>query len=273
MENHKTYFDHIQQRRLERENALLSSPLNWFALTGLFPLNSGENSLGNGTGFTINIAEFSHTAQATITIKGDNASLTRVNDLITINGIAARPQALQPDVDGEPDLLESGSITMMVIRRGDRFLLRVWDREAAGLKDFHGLRYYPVDPDYRVVAAYLPFDPPKQIIIHDAIGSETERTFPGMARFLIHGIMCSLVAEDDGDELLFSFTDLTSLDATYPGGRYLLTDKPVNDQLVLDFNLARNWPCAYTPYATCPLPPAENHLGVRVEAGEKRYHS
>ncbi len=273
MDNHKTYIDHILQRRQERETNLLSSPLNWFSLTGLFPLNSGENTVGDGPGFTINIVGLSPCAQATITIKGDDVSLTRVNDLITINGTAARHQPLRPDVDGEPDLLESGSVTIMVIRRGNRFLLRVWDREAAGLKGFHGLHYYPVDPVYRVVAAYLPFDPPKQIIIHNAIGSETERTFPGMARFLFRGVTCSLVAEDDGDELLFSFTDLTSLESTYPGGRLLLSEKPVDGQLVLDFNLARNWPCAYTPYATCPLPPAENHLGVRIEAGEKRYHN
>ncbi len=273
MDKIETYIDQVLRQRRDRENTLVSSSLNWFSLSGLFPLKSGENSIGTGTGYAINIAGLRDGAMATISVEGSAISLIRVNDAFTINGATAKPEPLRPDIEGDPDLLECGSIAMMVIKRGDRYLLRAWDREAAALKGFRGLNYYPVDPDSRITAEYLPLDPPKRIIIQDAIGSETESVFPGLARFKFNGKNCSLIAEDGGDELLFSFTDLTRHDATYPGGRYLLTEKPADRHLVLDFNLARNWPCAYTPYATCPLPPSENHLGVRVEAGEKRYQS
>jgi len=105
------------------------------------------------------------------------------------------------------------------------------------------------------------------------VGTRYESRFPGRAAFTIHGATCSLIAEEDDEELLFSFTDLTKTDATYPGGRFITTPLPENNEVVLDFNLAKNWPCAYTPHATCPLPPVENHLKVRIEAGEKRYSS
>ncbi|MBN2258351.1 MAG: DUF1684 domain-containing protein, partial [Anaerolineaceae bacterium] len=93
----------------------------------------------------------------------------------------------------------------------------------------------------------------------------------GEIHFTLEGVDCRLVAEDSGNELLFSFTDLTRADVTYPGGRFLTVEKPRDNRVVLDFNLAVNWPCAYTDFATCPLPPTENHLPVRIEAGEMRY--
>jgi len=161
---------------------------------------------------------------------------------------------------------------MMVIQRGSLHYLRVWDRDAQALKNFHGLNYFPVSPAWRVTAEFNAFDPPTETIIRTVIGGKTSVTIPGYAQLQMDGVECALLGEVDGDELLFSFTDLTRQDATYPGGRYLVTRQPTNGKLVLDFNLAWNWPCAYTPYATCPLPPPENHLEIRVEAGEKRYH-
>ncbi len=159
-----------------------------------------------------------------------------------------------------------------VISRNNRPYLRVWDREAPALTSHKGLHYFPIDAKYQITALYQPFETPRSLKVLDAIGGEHESRFPGQACFTINGLECTLIAEEEDDGLLFNFTDLTRADSTYPGGRYLLTEPPAGGTILLDFNLARNWPCAYTAFATCPLAPAENHLKVRIEAGEMRYH-
>jgi len=103
------------------------------------------------------------------------------------------------------------------------------------------------------------------------IGTETEGQFLGQAQFTLHGADCKLEAEKDGGQLLFHFTDGTSKTSTYGGGRKFNSPLPENNEILLDFNLSENWPCAYTPYATCPLVPQENSLPINIEAGEKKY--
>lgn len=272
MHKNDPYISSILNQRQKREQNLVRSPLNWFSLVGLYPLCSGDNTIGKGTGFTIDIPELAESAFAVLVVFKDVISLQRVSGDFSINGSPVSLRQLHPDTDEQPDLLECNALAMMVIRRGSRYFLRVWDRDAQALKDFRGLNYFPVNPSWCIEAEYIPFDRPREAAVTDVLGNESSITFPGHARFVIEGVVCTLLGEEDDDGLLFSFTDLTKLDATYPGGRYLLTGKPDGSKLILDFNLARNWPCAYTLYATCPLPPLENHLPVRVEAGEKRYH-
>ncbi|MCQ3954031.1 MAG: DUF1684 domain-containing protein, partial [Chloroflexi bacterium] len=101
------------------------------------------------------------------------------------------------------------------------------------------------------------------------IGTEISTFFMGRAEFTINGVDCALEAEQSGDELLFNFKDGTNADTTYGGGRRFYLPPPEGDEIILDFNLTDNWPCAYTPFATCPIPPRQNVLKVRVEAGEK----
>lgn len=251
---------------------MLSNPLNWFSLVGLFPLADGVNLLGNSEAHDITLPTLPQGTRAEFEVHPDGVYLTCASAGFTVNGQLPAADRLRQDVDGDPDLVEIGAIAIRVIRRNGNAYLRVWDRQSPALKEFAGLRYFPIDPTYRIEAEYVCYDPPRVIRIADAIGGEHEILFPGEARFTLHGTVCSLIAEDNEDGLLFNFTDSTRADATYPGGRYLLAEKLASHRIVLDFNLTRNWPCAYTPFATCPLPPAENHLKVRIEAGEQRYH-
>lgn len=269
MKDIDVYTIEIEQAREER---LISNPLNWFSLAGLFPLADGINRLGKSEEFDITLPALPQDARAEFEVRGDDVYLTSASAGFTINGQPPTVDQLRKDIDGDPDLVENASIAIRVIQRNGRPYLRVWDRESSALKNFSGLRYFTVDPVHCVEGEFVPYDPPRAIRIADAIGGEHEILFPGEARFTLRGVACVLVAEYDEDELLFNFTDLTRADATYPGGRYLLTEKPVGNHITLDFNLTRNWPCAYTQFATCPLPPTENHLMVRVEAGEKRYY-
>jgi hypothetical protein len=262
----------IEQARQTREDRMLSNPLNWFTLVGLFPLADGINRVGREENLEITLPSLPEGCHANFEARTDGVFLISASEGFTVNGQPPTGGRLRQDVDGDPDLVEIGAIAMRVINRNSRPYLRVWDQDSPALRDFHGLRYFPIDTAYKIEADFVAYDPPTAMKIMDAIGGEHEILFPGEVRFRINGVECTLIAEDNEDGLLFNFTDLTRVDSTYPGGRYLLVEKPEGKHITLDFNLARNWPCAYTPFATCPLPPAQNHLQVRIEAGEKRFH-
>jgi hypothetical protein len=267
-----TYLEQMISIREDRSKRLKDNPVGWFSLIGLFRLEEGDNPFGAGDDNKIVLTEFSLERCGAFRLENSKTTLIPFPGVeLTINQMPAKKQQLHTDLDKEPDRIEMGSLTMMVIQRGEKFYLRVWDRDSKALKEFNGLNYFPIDPEYRLNARFVTYDPPREITILDVIGTEYEGHLYGEARFTLNGVDCALVAEEDGDELVFSFTDETRADLTYPGGRLLVTSKPENECVILDFNLAVNWPCAYTSFATCPLPPKANHLTVRIEAGEMRY--
>jgi hypothetical protein len=265
------YSNSILQQRAVREKSLLASPHNWFSLIGLFPLAEGNNSLGVALEGSVSIAGLPGGFSAVFRLNHGKVSLGEFTSGLLVNGDPAKARVLGTDRDEVTDVLAIGNIHIIVIQRGERFFLRAWDLNAPAARDFSGLRYFPVDPTFRITAQFITFPQPQILQVEDMIGTRYESKFIGRATFNLYGETCSLIAEEDDEALLFSFTDLTKTDATYPGGRFFTTPLPENGKVVLDFNLANNWPCAYTSYATCPLPPSENHLKVRIEAGEKRY--
>lgn len=266
------YISEIETHRLRRQQRMMENPLNWFSLAGLFPLMSGENSIGNNPGCSIILPKLNDLQSGIFLCEGNNVRFQNSGESpILVNGEVKHAQSLRSDVDGNPDLIEAGPIAMRVLDRGGKYFLRVWDRESPTVKNFNGLKYYPVDPSWRITAQFKSFNTPLILRKTNMIGTEYDQAYSGTATFEKEEKEYSLIAEEDEEGLLFSFVDETRCNTTYPGGRCLLTAKPVNNIIILDFNLAVNWPCAYTSYATCPIPPAENHLSLRVEAGEMRY--
>ncbi|MFP5246842.1 MAG: DUF1684 domain-containing protein, partial [Thermoanaerobaculia bacterium] len=179
--------------------------------------------------------------------------------------------------DNEPDgptVVQMGSIRFQVIKRGERYGLRVKDANADTRTQFAGLDYFPVDPKWRVEAKLEMAHPPKQIPITDVTGMTSNNISPGSLVFTLDGTEYRIdpILEEGSDELFLIFKDATSRDDTYPAGRYLYAAKPGADgKVIIDFNKAYNPPCAFTSFATCPLPPLQNRLPIRIEAGEKRY--
>jgi uncharacterized protein (DUF1684 family) len=171
-----------------------------------------------------------------------------------------------------PESARWGTRTYTAIQRGGRFGIRVRDTASALRRDFTGLRWYPVDPAWRVVAQWRPHAKPEERWIDSVGGIRQRLTSPGVVEFRLGGSSESLEAFDDGDQLFFVFKDDTARTTTYPGGRFLYTPRPAGGKVVVDFNRAENPPCAFTPYATCPLAPRRNWLAAAVTAGEKRYH-
>ncbi len=151
--------------------------------------------------------------------------------------------------------------------------MRIYDKNHPQLKQFVVLRWFPIQPDYCIEADFIPFEQPKIMSIVNVLGDTLEMESPGYTEFQLQGQVCRLhaVPVEESDRLWFLFQDATSSDATYPGGRFLTSDAPEDNKVTLDFNKAHNPPCAYTDFATCPLPPPVNRLPVRVSAGESRY--
>lgn len=268
-----SYQEKIQKHREDREKWMTANPRNWFSLAGLFWLEAGDNPFGSDESNKIILPTLNSATCGVFHHEMGKVTLTGVEgEGIKVNGQTPGSRPLRTDHDDAPDLIETGSLVMMVIQRGEHLFLRVWDKEAQVIKNFKGLNYYPVNPEYCIPARFNPYDPPRVEKTQDVIGTEYDSKFTGQAIFIINSVECTLEAQDNDDELLFSFTDPTKTDTTYPGGRFLNTAKPKNGQVMLDFNLATNWPCAYTSYVTCPLPPFENRLTVRIEAGEIKYH-
>jgi uncharacterized protein (DUF1684 family) len=163
-----------------------------------------------------------------------------------------------------------------VIERGGRFGIRLRDLDNPARVAFKGLRWFAVDEGYQVTARFMPYSTLKMIPVQNVLGETEMMPSPGFALFEREGKEHRLegVFEEPGaTQLFFIFKDATSGKETYPGGRFLYSDLARNGHLVLDFNRAYNPPCAFTAYATCPLPPPQNWLELRVEAGELAYGS
>lgn len=255
--------------RLERT---LRAEEGWLALAGLIWLQEGENLLGSAPQCDGRLPEGAAPLRlGTLTLRDGEATLSLAPGVEgTFDGDAGRARRMIPDSEGPPTRARVGRLTLAVIRRGERWGLRVWDREHPARQSFAGRTWYPVDPAYRLEAKFVHFDPPRRIVIANVLGEEDEADSPGAVEFSLHGQPARLVATSGGpDGLFLCFRDATSGAATYGSGRYLETGRPSGGVVVVDFNRAYNPPCAFTPYATCPLPPEGNALPQAVEAGER----
>ena len=253
--------------------ARLRAPNGWLSLAGLFWLNEGENTLGSSEECAIVLpAPWCPPAVGSIAFDGAEARITLAEGIdatLEADGSPVTQRFLKSDAEGTPDRIQIGPVSLTLIVRGGRHAIRVCNNEAPTRTEFKGNVWYPAAPQYRVNAVYTPYDPPRTLTIVDAIGDHSEVPCPGSVSFEIEGVQCSLDVQIAGDELFINFKDLTCGDTSYPPGRFLYAPLPVDGQTVLDFNQAYTPPCGFTPYATCPLPPAQNHLKVRIPAGER----
>jgi len=176
---------------------------------------------------------------------------------------------------GDKTALTIGDLRMFLIRREDRYAIRLRDLDSPMRRGFAGLTYYPLNEALRVEATFTAYPEPRTIKIPNVLGQNPEMVSPGVVTFTLNGkdVRLEPVYEtSEKKDLFFIFKDPTSQDATYPAGRFLHTPLPQNGHVLVDFNLAYNPPCAFTDFATCPLPPKQNQIAVRIEAGEKAYH-
>ncbi len=257
----------------ERRQANLRAPDGWLSLAGLFWLKEGRNTVGADKSNALVLPAGSAPARVGEFEFHNGAVTFRAEQGVAVgeNGAPVTTAALKSDESGSPDILQVDAVSMFVIKRGERYGIRVKDRNSPYLKEFTGLKYFPVDERYQVRAKFVPYNPPREIAVPNILGDINMTPSPGYAEFALEGKTLRLVPVEEVGQLFFIFKDQTSGKETYPAGRFLYADMPMDGEVVIDFNKAYNPPCAFTPYATCPLPPKDNNLPIRVEAGELRY--
>jgi uncharacterized protein (DUF1684 family) len=252
-----SYQTEIAQWRRQREEGLKREG-GWLSVAGLFWLHEGANSFGKDAANEIALPDGPAKAgvfelhAGKVTVKMDGAS-----------------RELWPD---SLDVAKVGRLSLFVIKRSDKYGIRLKDPDSEYRREFHGIEYYPAKEEYKVAAKWVAA--PQKIPILNILGQTEPMDSPGYAVFQLHGREFRLrpyLETDDAKELFYIFRDQTSAKETYGAGRFFYSAMPENGTVVLDFNKAYNPPCAFTPYATCPLPPPENKLDVRIEAGEKKY--
>jgi uncharacterized protein (DUF1684 family) len=267
----------LEQWRKQRI-ANLTSETGWLTLVGLYWLKNGDNTFGRAPTNRIVLDHASLAATTgTFTVKDGAVTFTaRPDATVTHEGKRIDSIAMTPDTAGKPTTLASGSLRFFVIERTGRLGVRVRDVDHPARKSFQGLEYFPANDEWVIDARFEPYPPGRRIPILNILGMTDQMVTPGAIVFTKNGRewrLDAILEAPDDDELFVMFADATSARETYGAGRFLYIPMPRDGRVTIDFNRAYNPPCAFNEFATCPLPPAQNRLAMRVDAGEKKYQA
>jgi uncharacterized protein (DUF1684 family) len=266
------YIQSIEKWRQEMD-AGLREPGSWLALAGLFWLQPGENAVGADPGCAIRLPAGSPEFLGTLRLEAGQvfwSLASRSRQAVEIDGGFMNRALLYPDLPGPATRLTFEALTLIIIRRGERWGVRLWDNNKPARRAFPGRVWFPISSKWRIQATFQAFHPPRHMAIPNHLGDETDEAIPGIIGFELGGRAFQLHALDEpAGRLRLIFADQTNGHQTYPAGRFLVTQPPAEGQVWLDFNLAYNPPCAFTAFATCPLPPSSNSLRTGIEAGER----
>jgi uncharacterized protein (DUF1684 family) len=261
------YREEIEQWRQKREAALKADG-GWLTVSGLFWLKEGPNTIGSDASNDILLPESAPVHLGAIEIQSDRATFTGRDRAVTLNGKPVTSAEIHPDGS---DALVAGPLQLLLIKRGSRLALRLKDNNSKARREFTHLSWYPVDEDWKITARFIPAPTATKLVFDTVIGEQETSDSPGYAEFERDGKTFRLQAAAEGKRLFFVLRDQTSGKTTYPASRFLYSE-PARDGLVtLDFNKAENPPCAFTDFATCPLPPPQNRLALAITAGERKY--
>jgi uncharacterized protein (DUF1684 family) len=264
----ETYLQSLNDWRTER-NESIRSENGWLALTGLFWLKLGKNYLGSDPKCEVQLPERTPAKIGYLEYNGKAITL-RVDpgQIIAVNDKQVDFAILQPDIADNPSFVTLQGIRLVIIQRGNRIGVRMWDNQREERRTFPARTWFDIDENFRIPATYTTYDRPKKAYFPDITGEKSEFPVEGYLSFEFNGnhYKLDINKEDDG-ALFVRFWDLTSKDETYPTGRYLVADEE-DGQLFIDFNKAYCPPCAFTNFATCVFAPEQNRLDFRVTAGE-----
>jgi uncharacterized protein (DUF1684 family) len=253
----------------------LKAENGWLNMVGLYWLPEGKSSFGSGSQNNIifpkgSIADAAGYVERT----GNTVKLIPATGAgIAVNGSAVNAETIIfDDGEGKTPVVSAGSLQWTIIKRDNKIGIRLRDLKSPQVNSFSGIDRFEVDTTWRIPAKLQAESQASNIFITNVIGQTTAQKSPGKLVFTVNNQQYTLDALEEGDELFIIFGDATSGQTTYPSGRFLSVKKPGADGItVIDFNKAYNPPCAFTDYATCPLPPKQNILPIPITAGEKNY--
>jgi uncharacterized protein len=270
IEAYKNELDRWHQKRIED----LRSPDGWLNLAGLFWLKEGISTFGSDDNNDIVFPKDKIPAKAGLfLLQNGVVTMTTLPEVEIFSDDEPIKTGVIFDAEkkGQPKL-SYGSLQWFIIKRDNQFGIRLRDLKSTTVEEFQGIERYQVDTEFRVEAILEIPSAPKKIDITNVLGQTSSQESPGTLVFTIKGKEYKLDAIEESDDLFVIFGDPTNERETYPSGRYLYANKPGFDgKTILDFNKAYNPPCAFTPYATCPLPPSQNVLPIAITAGEKNF--
>jgi uncharacterized protein (DUF1684 family) len=256
-----------QQKRLQG----LKNKNGWLSLAGLFWLEEGKNTFGSDKGNDLVITEVKAPAHiGTFFWEKDEVRFTASKEATVLHQDKSVSEVkLENDEKGNPTVLQCGSLSWYIIKRGNRLGVRLKDSEHPRISKLEKIDSFPIDTQWRIEAVLERFEQPRKVTIPNVLGMEEQEEVLGALVFKIKGKEYRLLPLGDKD-LFVIFGDETNGEETYGGGRFLSVAEPDSQgRTIIDFNKAVNPPCVFSEYATCPLPPQENQLKVRVTAGEK----
>jgi uncharacterized protein len=262
--------------RVKRLDAI-AGPDGWSTLAGLFWLDSAQYTIGSNARSSMRMpADHTPPLLGTLSVR-DSVVRFVASQKAAVFSDSTRVDSvtLTSDRQPRPTVLRYGSVTLRVIARGGRLAVRAKDSLYVLRRDFKGLAYFPLDTSRRVLAHLVPHATSRTLRILNVIGQTEEYRSPGVLEFMLDGAPYRVTAAYEGKDstqYFVIFRDATAKDSTYPAGRFMYASRADSaGYTILDFNRAYNPPCAFTAFATCPLPPPENVLAVAIRAGEKRY--
>lgn len=267
------YQSEIEQWHQERIESLKSST-GWLNLAGLFWLKEGVTTFGGDESNDLVFPKDKIPPKAGVFLL-QNGIVTQTSlpevEILSNEKPMKSGVVFHPDSTRQPKI-SYGSLQWFIIKRDDQYGVRLRDFKSTAAEEFQGIERYEVNPEYRVEATLEVPALLRKIDITNVLGQTTAQDSPGTLVFTLHDREYRLDALEEGEELFVIFGDPTNEKETYPSGRYVYTRKPGADgKVILDFNKTYNPPCAFTPFATCPLPPSQNVLPIAIRAGEKNY--
>ena len=265
------YVKTVQEWR-ERADRSLRRDNGWLTLAGRYVMKPGVSTFGTGKGNDIVFPEgLGAERMGTITVEPGKV-FVKLEPGLTMarDGVEMTDRIMGTATDNR-DWVAMGRAAFHVIERDGRYILRLADNESEVRKRFGGRVWYDVKRSYRVKARFVPYDPPRKIAIVNVLDEVSDEPAPGYVEFSLNGRKHRLDAVGDDGGLFFVFRDRTAGETTYAPGRFLYVEKrpKPGETFLLDLNRAYNPPCAFSEFTTCPLPPRQNILKVKVEAGEK----
>ena len=265
----KTYRQTIQEGRAERNEGIRREN-GWLALAGLFWLKLGKNRIGSDPACEIQLPARVPADVGYFEFNGKSVTVHAASgQKLSINGKQMEFSIMQPDIADDPSYITLYDIRLVVIQRGVRMGIRMWDNQSDKRASFPARTWYDIEESFRVPGTYTPYDRPKTVFFPDLTGEKTESTVDGYLTFNFNGKTYTLDATLDSEaELFVRFKDPTSETETYPTGRYMIVNFDKDGKADVDFNYAYNPPCAFTDFATCVFAPEQNHLDFPVIVGE-----
>jgi uncharacterized protein (DUF1684 family) len=255
-----TFDQQWEQWRLAHEGNL-AAPHGFLAVTGIYWLTATPERFPGAPG------QWSTEGEGVKVVLDEGETLT-------VDDVAIRGEhQFGPIPERGGRTVFSGGTAIEIAKRGGHYVVRPRHPDHHLRANFSGVPTYPPDPRWAVEARFVAFSAPRPTTVGSVVeGLEHVYDAPGQMEFDLDGATFRLTAFNGHGpgSLMVLFTDATSGTTTYAANRTLELDAPdEHGNVALDFNRAVNLPCAFTDFATCPLPPAENRLPIAIEAGEK----